>query len=1210
MRQARYMFFILPVFLLFVCASVFAQQNSEIIGTVTDQTGAVVSGAKLTLTQKETGYVYNDTSNATGGFGFSNLNVGNYDLKVTAKGFEAYQATGMVLNVSQTLAVNVKLTIGAETQEVTVAADALQVQAESNEVSTLITGEQVTSIATENRNFTALAALGLGVSSNLPDNNPPSASASSASISVNGLRQSHNIWLLDGAEADDRGGAGGMSVMPSMDAIDQFQVLASNYTPDYGIASGATMSLALKSGTQKFHGEAWEFFRNDDLDANDYFNKYQKSSPSAYIPVPKLRQNIFGFNLGGPVFIPHAYNQNKQKTFFFYNQEWRRVIESSAPATNPTIPDADRPVSGQNLQYVAPAWDANQVITVPTVAQVPDPAFAAKLAAAGLSGYRGQPFPNQVIPASLIDPNAVLFLGSNIIPKVNTAGDKATTEEATPTTVTEEIVRIDHKVNDKWQILGHFLHDAQATGTADADLGWNWETYNTITSVESNPSNSAAVKLSGEISPNLLLEASMNYDGNIINITNSPNVLAPSSWTNDTFFKNSGSNQFPGAQYSGNGFGASMQTGYGAWHNAAQDYQPRVDLSYTRGKHSMKFGWSYMRYTKNQQLQADAAGDYGFGQNQTGTGAGGNSGDPFMSQVLGLASSYSQPQSMAIRHYVNQTVSAYVNDNWKVTPRLSLQLGFRYDALPHAWERNNALENFEPSQYINAPVTWSTTVSGAIDPSSPGVQTPCPTSSGCPVGLLGAVGTPYYLNGMVTPGTNGVPHGVVINDYKTPQPRVGFSYDLTGVGKTILRGGFGTFFERLQGNDIYGISNSNLPYEYTPNAGSVYYSAPTCSWESTASTANPANCGSPSSLPIYPASLTTLDTTYKAPGTAMYSLSVQHELKPSMIVVVQYVGNLAWHQNVDIPINNYPTTDQLTTIPGFATPSGCVNSTLAGLTACSALPSSVYPAGGNELRTYAGYGGITQETNVTSFTYNGLQAALKLQNKWGLSGELDYTYSHNIDLTDGDLATISNPWNLKYDKGNSGYDRRQIFQGNYIYSLPVFAKSNGLAHSLLGGWQIAGTFVDQTGLPQASGFGGGNDTIGLGGGYTNRMNIVNKIHYTKKVNDWFDTVSNGGTTADPQALPTPGYAGGPNLGFGDGRRDSFLGPGRVDFTTSLYKNFAITERAHFEFRAESYNTFNHTEFSSINATYGAGQYGQATADWGPRVLQLGSKFVF
>jgi hypothetical protein len=436
----------------------------------------------------------------------------------------------------------VKLTVGAETVEVSVTADALQVQTESNEVSTLISGEQVTSIATENRNFTSLAALGLGVSSNLPDNNPPTASASSANISVNGLRQSHNIWLLDGAEADDRGGAGGMSVMPSMDAIAEFQVLASNYPPDYGIASGATFSLALKSGTQQFHGEAWEFFRNDDLDANDYFNKYEKSSPAAFTPVPKLRQNIYGFNVGGPAFIPHVFNTSRRKTFFFYNQEWRKIIQSSAPATNPTMPDADRPTAGTNLTYVAPAYSTLQKIFVPTKAQVPDPAFDAKLAAAGLEPYRtggvtdpagnypcppapadcGQPFPGQVIPASLFDPDGVQYLNSSLLPHANTAGDKATTSEATPTTATEEIVRIDHEINDKWKILGHYLHDSQATGTADADLGWNWETYNTVTSVESNPSNSAAVKLTGELSPDVLLEATMNYDGNVINIIYSP----------------------------------------------------------------------------------------------------------------------------------------------------------------------------------------------------------------------------------------------------------------------------------------------------------------------------------------------------------------------------------------------------------------------------------------------------------------------------------------------------------------------------------------------------------------------------------------------------------------------------------------------------------------------------------------------------------------
>jgi hypothetical protein len=1191
MKKARYRFIVVLVLLLFAGLAVKAQQNSEIVGTVTDQTGAAVPGAILTLTQKETGFVYNANANGTGGYVFAGLNVGTYDLKATMKGFEAFTRTGLVLNVSQTLATDIKLTIGAETVEVTVSADSLSVQTESNEVSTLISGEQVTSIATANRNFTALAALGLGVSSNLPSNNPPSASASNSSISVNGLRDSHNIWLLDGAEADDRGSGGGTDVMPSMDAIAEFQVLASNYPPDYGIASGATFSLALKSGSQKFHGEGWEFFRNDDLDANDFFNKYERASPADYTPVPKLRQNIFGANLGGPLFIPHVFESDRKKTFFFYNQEWRRVIQSSAPATNPTMPNADRPTAGQNLQYVAPAYAPNQVIYVPTVAQVPDPAFAAKLAAAGLSNYRGQPFPNQVIPASLFDPDAVLYYQSSILPTANTGGDKATTEEATPTTVTEEVVRIDHEVNDKWKILGHFLHDGQATGTADADLGWNSETYNTITSVESNPSNSAAVKLTGELSPGVLIEASMNYDGNIINITNSPNVLTPSGWVPDTFFTNSGSNQYVGAQWIGNGLGTvNMDTGYGAWHNAAEDYEPRVDLSYTRGKHAMKFGFSYNRYTKNQELQSNAAGIYSFGQNQTGTGNGGNTGDPFMSMLIGLSTSYYQPQSMAIRHYVNQTTSGYVNDNWKVSPRLSLQLGLRYDALPHAWERNNALENFEPSQYINSPVLWSTTTPGAIDPSSPGVQTPA-----------GFGGASYYLNGMVTPGQNGVPHGVVTNDYNTLQPRIGFAYDLSGTGRTVLRGGFGTFYERMQGNDIYTLSNNNLPYEYTPLANSVYFSAPTCSWESTASTANPANCANPTALPIYPAGVGALDTTYKAPATAMYSLGVQHEVKPSMIAVVQYVGNLGWHQNIDLPLNDFPIN----------TPNN-----LRAESASGTLSSSVYPAGSNELVTYPGFGQMQLETNSTNNTYSGLQGSLRLQNRWGLSGELDYTYSHSIDITDTDLSTVDNPWNLKYEKGNTGFDRRQIFQGNYIYSLPVFTKTGSLTHSLLGGWQVAGTFVKETGEPQASGFSGVTDPVGLGGLYTNFANIVNSIHYHHKVGDWFDTFANGGVGSlaqDPQAPPTAGYAGGPNLGFGDGRKDSFVGPGRVDFTTSLYKTFAFTERAHLEFRAESYNTFNHTEFNSINATWSnspGGQYGTATGDWGPRILQLGSRIVF
>ncbi|HEY9127836.1 MAG TPA: TonB-dependent receptor, partial [Acidobacteriaceae bacterium] len=1165
--------------------------------------------AKLTLTQQETGFNYNSVSNDTGGFSFPGLNIGTYTLKATAKGFQAYSVSGLVLNVSQTLGADVKLSVGAETVEVSVTADALQVQADSNTVSTLISGEQVTEIATENRNFTALAALGMGVSSNLPDNNTPTSVASSASISVNGLRQSHNIWLIDGGEADDRGGAGGMDVMPSMDAIAQFEVLASNYPPDYGISSGATMSLALKSGTQKFHGEAYDFVRNDIFDANYFFNKHKRScDPNCeanYSPVSKLRQNIFGGNLGGPI----PFGPMKNKTFFFYNQEWRRIVQGSAPNVQPTIPEADRPVAGTDLVYIPPAYAPNQILYVPgPKGGVTDQAYLKKLQALNLTpdtpfGLDPAGSHHQIIPHELFDTNGFLYLNGPLLPHVaQSSSDNSVSSITNPITVTEEIVRIDHKVNDKWQILGHYIHDAVTQGYPDADLGWNWESYNTISSTLSNPANSAAVKISGTITPSLLLEASFNYDGNIINITNGPTALNSNSegWVQNTFFSNSGSNQYPGGSWGGKNISTGEQTGYGPWHNAAQDYEPKVDLSYTRGKHSFKFGFSYNRYTKNQQLQANAAGDYSFGQNQTGAGGNpdnsGTWGDPFMSQLLGLAGGYNQPQTMVIRHYVNQTPSVYANDNWKVTPRLSMQIGFRYDALPHAWERANALANFDPAAYVPVPPMWNP--DGSIDPTSVGVIQP--------KGFTGL----YYMNGMYVPGQSGYPHGVVENDFNTWQPRVGFSYDLTGKGKTVLRMGFGTFYERLQGNDIYGVANSNLPYEYTPSVTNVYYSkqmtditgapvgqGPYCSWASTGNTTDSGACLNSANLPILPANLTTLARTYKAPGVAQYSLGIQHELKPSMILIVQYVGNDAWHQNIDKPINNFPlTTSDANRLAfskgGFAT---------------------------NQYRTYQGYGSITQVENTTGTTYNGGQAGLRIQNKWGLSGEIDYTYSHNIDLTDTDLQTISNPWNLKYDKASSGYDRRHILQANYIYNLPIFRKSTGLMHTLLGGWQLAGTFVDQSGEPVASGFGGANDTIGLGGNYTNRADVVGKIKYHHRADNWFSNPKTDGG-ADPQAVPVPGYQTyddhgnplpkGPNLGFGNGRRDTFVGPGRVNFTTDLYKSFALTERAHFEFRAETYNTFNHTEFSTFGATTGGGNYGVATGTYDPRVMELAGKFVF
>ena len=292
MRQTKYRFFLLPLIFVLACVGAFAQANSELTGIVTDQTGAVVPERRSRLTDPATGTVKVDGAAerpACTNFRFEPRQLqhegrgqGLRDLRAERHRGQRFLDRSASTSSSRS---------APKAQTVTVEADALAVQADSNVVSTLISSEQISQIATENRNFAALAALGLGVSSALPDQQHADFCGANFTISVNGLRQSHNIWLIDGGEADDRGGAGGMDIMPSQDAIAEFTMMTSNYPPDYGISSGATMSLSLKSGTQKFHGEAFEFNRNTDYDANNYFNKYNTTTPT---PRQVLNYNIYG----------------------------------------------------------------------------------------------------------------------------------------------------------------------------------------------------------------------------------------------------------------------------------------------------------------------------------------------------------------------------------------------------------------------------------------------------------------------------------------------------------------------------------------------------------------------------------------------------------------------------------------------------------------------------------------------------------------------------------------------------------------------------------------------------------------------------------------------------------------------------------------------------------------------------------------------------
>ena len=481
-----------------------AQENATINGTVTDASGAVVANAQLTLTNTATGQIRNEVSNSVGAYRFGNVGIGTYNLDATASGFSKYTKTGIVVNVAQTLQEDIQFKVGSATQTVSVQAEALQTQTETSEVSTLISGQQVEELSTNGNNVTALAALGLGVSNNLPSFSGVDALTSANGISFNGTRTTHNIYLLDGAEQNDRGCGGCFMNLPSQESIAEFQTLDSNYQPDYGIGSGGTILLVLKSGTHDFHGELYEFNRNTDYNANDYFVKRSGK------PRPTFQLNEPGGNIGGPLFIPGVYNNTRNRTFFFWNEEWRRLIQGSSPSVVNTIPASNFPTAGASLTYTPFNNTAAPIVPATT-----DPAKLALYTQDGLTP--GSPFPGNVIPANLIDPNAVLEVNAGTFPKPNLGTTQFISSVPTTDYIREEAVRIDHTINSKFQLMGHYLHDAM--NKSFYPPLWGDSTYPTVGTAMTNPSYTAVIKLTQTYTPTLLNETAILYSGNKITLT-------------------------------------------------------------------------------------------------------------------------------------------------------------------------------------------------------------------------------------------------------------------------------------------------------------------------------------------------------------------------------------------------------------------------------------------------------------------------------------------------------------------------------------------------------------------------------------------------------------------------------------------------------------------------------------------------------------------
>jgi hypothetical protein len=1135
-------------------------QDSTIVGTITDPAGAVVPNVTVTITHVETNRVRVVTTSDSGQYAADALSVGHYNVKAEIQGFKVEERQNITLNVAQRERVDFQLRMGTTAESISVEGDAVAVQADSGEQSSLLTGQQLSQLATNGRSIYNIVNLTTGASSLQTDFQTPTPVGGNANVSFNGNRIGHNIYLLDGGENLDRGGSGTFSVMPSLDALSETQIQTSNYSAQYGLSSGATITTVVKSGTKDFHASAWEFVRNNAFDARNFFNPAPQQ-------VAKLNFNTYGFNAGGPVTLGKLYNPNRNKTFFFYNMEWRSLIQGGL--LNQTVP----PTSEYTGNF------GTTPITVPTLAQMaPSVLFANCPGGTAPTGIvQGSAFPGNTIPSCMISPNASALLTAGgkyggIFPAPTGLNNKGLPVfnggNNTPTNVREEVVRIDENVTDKFTIYGHFIAEqiSQGFGTTM----WSGDNVPSASNSFGNPSYSGVVHTAYVINPNLVNEASFNYNGNRINIAPTGLYAAPSSFTFNRFFNTPNDlNRIPSIQLSGT-TGSNYTLNWVPWKNVANDYQIRDDISWTKGRHQIKMGASWALYTKVQDLFAPTEGSFQFD--------GGFTGNDFADYLLGAAHNYSENAVQDSGHWNNQSWALYIEDNYRVNNRLTLNLGLRWDGVPHTYEANNRASNFYPSMY-----TAVTPAQVFVDPLNPNaISGTAPFLGTSPNPLL--AGTDFYLNGVGISGHPGVPKGLVNNHWLAFGPRIGFAYDLDGTGKTVIRGGFGIMYERIQGNDMYN-AGPDVPFSASISFNNVSLNNP--HQQVIGTTVQPGG------IPV--SSITGLNSNeYQLPSSTQFSLGIQRAIGRS-VFSASYVGSQNRHQN-------------------FYTESNLANQAALPLLLTA---QSTY----NAALPYVGYHSINMATNEANGDYNSLQLAMRGTVKSDLNYQLGYTYSHSNDPSTngtgsgGDLNPVSDPYaGWKYDFGPSAFDRRNVFFANFVYQIPFLKNSeNKMLKTFVGGWEISGVVTAETGAPV-------NLTVGTFAGNpcnvvpncSDRPNLTGSISYPHTVSQWFN-VSN-------ISAPAAGTWG--NLGH-----NAIRGPGRDNWNMALFKNFLLSESrgSSLQFRAEFFNLWNHTQFKGDVGNGGlsnslsfnpdgsikSGQNtGAITAAYDPRTIQLGLKLVF
>jgi Carboxypeptidase regulatory-like domain len=1095
-----------------------AQDLGSISGTVSDPSGAPVPGAAVSVTnQLRQSVVRSVTTNAVGNYSVPDLPVGTYTIRASKSGFTTAVHSEVVVNVRSAIREDFRLTVGSVTQEVTVTAPAVHLQTQNGSLSQAITGSHIAAIDTDGRNFVQLATLvpGMNGASLVGSLNVPVGVTANVGLNSNGERQAHNVFTVDGQQNYDRGCGGCMEVIPDQDAIQEFTVQSSNAGTDVGFGSGAHIQLEIKSGTSQFHGEAFEFNRNTSMDAGDFFNN------SVGNPKPRLIFNDFGFNVGGPIALPgHA-----KKTFFFFEGDWRKIIQG-------TTINANAPLQ---------SWTQGDFSSGPVILDKTKPVACP----AGVSGTCYVPFANNAIPQTMLNANALLLAKPNFIFPVANSGGQFIGSATAPIDVNEQIVRIDHQFSDKTSLMFHYIRNG--INQEFPTTLWSGDSYPTVGTDFLNEPQAVMLKLTRSISPTLLNESMIAWSRQPLTLLPTGNYQRPSGLTVGQIFPGNQDNRIPTI-----GLSAPLNTSFDLaswpWTNVYQNWQIRDSLSKIWGNHSFNFGAELQHYFKEQELFGNTQGNFNFNSQSAAMGTGGQyinpanpsqvlttTGNSFADFMLGNAYTYTELQAETLPTYINNFFGPWFGDAWKARPNLTINYGLRWEYMPHAYEQHNDIAVFRSSLYNPADAAQVNS-SGDILPTSPG--------------LTNVNGTEMYLNGMGIAGTNGVSKNLVPDHLANFEPRFGFAWQPRPGGNTVIRGGFGLFFENIQGNDIYNVA-PNPPFSNSPLLYNTNLTTPG------------------GAAAIIPSSIVTYDANYLQPYSQQWSVGVQRQFNARTMFSLMYVGSESTHQQLSRNINQ----------PFAPVPSG----------------ENV-----NQAVPYLGYAGFTEYENSVSSNYNSLQASLRFTNWHGLTSGVAYTYSHCLDYQDNDNSgNINNAYNIAAEYGNCGFDVRHMLVINYVYNLPFFNTAAGAKRTLLGGWELSGITTLYSGLPLTIGYSGDPAQCGCGG-YRAEL-LGNPNNGPKTVNEWFNTAAFG-------AVPNGEFGDAArNDVYGEGINNwdislfkNFRG---LPFPASK-------EGATLQVRLETFNTFNKTQFNAFSTTFGNSNFGAATGTRLPREIQLGAKFMF